>query len=159
MKGRKTIEVTPSRCLGCLNCELACASRDWGEYFPAPSRINLVFFRAGGQVPVNCFQCDAAPCLAVCRTGALRRDEAEGVVTAVPERCLGCRACVSACPFGNIDYAPAGRRAVKCDLCRGAPRCVAACPSRALEYVTEDEAVRGKRQAFAASLLTALKGL
>ena len=159
MKALKTLQVNPSRCLGCLNCELACASRDWGEYFPAPSRINLVFFRAGGQVPVSCFQCDAAPCLAVCRTGALRRDEAGRVVTTVPERCLGCRACVSACPFGNIDYAAAGRRAVKCDLCQGAPRCVASCPSRALEYVAEDETVRNKRQAFAAGLLTALKGL
>ena len=159
MKALKTLQVNPSRCLGCLNCELACASRDWGEYFPAPAKINLVFFRAGGQVPVSCFQCDAAPCLAVCRTGALRRDEADGVVTTVPERCLGCRACVAACPFGNIDYAVAGQRAVKCDLCQGAPRCVAACPSKALEYVAEDEAVRSKRQAFAASLLAALKGL
>ena len=156
---RKTLQITPSRCIGCLNCELACASRDWGEYFPAPARINLVFFRAGGQVPVNCFQCDSAPCLAVCRTRALSRDDATGVVNTAPERCIGCRACVSACPFGNIAYAPAGRRAVKCDLCQGAPRCAAACPSQALEYMAEDEPVRKKRQAFAASLLQALKGL
>jgi len=156
---RKTLQVNPSRCIGCLNCELACASRDWGEYFPAPARINLVFFRAGGQVPVSCFQCDSAPCLAVCRTGAIGRDEGTGVVTAAPERCIGCRACVSACPFGNMDYAPAGQRAVKCDLCRGEPRCVAACLPKALEYVNEDEMARNKRQAFAASLLTALKGL
>ena len=155
----KALHITPSRCIGCLNCELACASRDWGEYFPAPARINLVFFRAGGQVPVHCFQCDSAPCLAVCRTGALGRDEATGVVTTNHERCIGCRACVSACPFGNMDYAPAGRRAVKCDLCQGAPRCAAACPSRALEYGPLDEPIRNKRQAFAASFLSALKGL
>jgi len=159
MKGRKIIQVHPSRCMGCLNCELACASREWGEYFPAPAKINLVFFKDGGQVPVGCFQCEGAPCMAVCRTGALRREEAGGAVVTVPERCLGCRACVSACPFGSITYAPAGHRAVKCDLCQGEPRCVAACPARALEFAVEDETTRNKRQAFAASLLTALKEL
>jgi Fe-S-cluster-containing hydrogenase component 2 len=159
MKAQKTLQITPNRCIGCLNCELACASRDWGQFFPSPSRINLVFFQAGGQVPVSCFQCDAAPCLAVCRAKALSRDEAGGVVTTNPERCLGCRACVSACPFGNITYAPAGHRAVKCDLCQGSPRCASACPSRALEYVEEDAAVRNKRQVFAAGVLAASKGL
>lgn len=154
----KTLSISPSRCIGCLNCELACVSRSWSEFFPAPSKINLTFFKEGGQVPVACFQCDSAPCLAVCRTGALYRDQA-GVVDLKAERCIGCRMCVMACPFGNVVYSPAGRRAVKCDQCQGEPRCAAACPSRAIEYLPDEAAVKTRRQALAASLKEALKEL
>ncbi|MDR1298496.1 MAG: 4Fe-4S dicluster domain-containing protein [Deltaproteobacteria bacterium] len=153
---KKTIRVTPSKCVGCLNCELACASRDWGKYFPSGSKINLVFFKDGGQVPLTCFQCDDAPCLKVCRTGALARDEASGVVRSDPEKCIGCRTCVSVCPFGNIAYSRAGRRIEKCDLCQGSPRCAAVCPSGALAYVPDEENLAGKRRAFAESLRQAL---
>ncbi len=155
----KTLLITPSRCIGCLNCELACSSRFWGEYFPAPARINLTFFKDGGQVPITCFQCDSAPCASVCRTGALTRDEAGGVLEVNPDRCIGCRMCVMACPFGNVAYSPAGRRAVKCDQCQGQPRCAAACPSRAIEFVPDEAAAKDRRAAFAASLKEALKGL
>ncbi|MDR1112090.1 MAG: 4Fe-4S dicluster domain-containing protein [Deltaproteobacteria bacterium] len=153
---RKTIQVTPGRCIGCLNCELACASRDWGQYFPVGSKIGLVFFSEGGQVPVTCFQCDEAPCLKVCRTGALARNEATGVIAVEPERCVGCRTCVSVCPFGNIAYSRAGRRAEKCDQCQGAPRCAAACPSGALRYVEDEEEAKARRRAFAESLRQAV---
>ena len=152
----KTLLITPSRCIGCLNCELACSSREWSEYFPAPSKIKLIFFKDGGQVPVACFQCDAAPCLAVCRTGALKRNES-GVVDVDPDRCIGCRTCVMACPFGNVVYSQAGKRAVKCDQCDGSPRCAAACPSRAIEFVPDEDAARERRRSFAASLKAALK--
>jgi Fe-S-cluster-containing hydrogenase component 2 len=149
---QKTIQVTPSRCIGCLNCELACASRDWGQYYPAGSKINLVFFKDGGQVPVTCFQCDEAPCLKVCQTGALARDETTGVISSNPDRCVGCRTCVSVCPFGNINYSKIGRRVEKCDQCQGQPRCAAVCPSGALKYVDDVQAVRSRRRAFAESL-------
>jgi Fe-S-cluster-containing hydrogenase component 2 len=147
----KTIKVTPSKCIGCINCELACASRDWDKFFPAPTKINLVFFRDGGQVPVTCFQCDNAPCLGVCQTGALSRNEA-GVVISNPDRCVGCRACTAVCPFGNITYWQSGKRAVKCDQCDGAPRCAASCPSGALQYIEDETTVKERRSAFAKSL-------
>jgi Fe-S-cluster-containing hydrogenase component 2 len=154
----KTIAVSPSRCIGCLNCELACASRDWAGLYPAPSRISLVFFRDGAKVPVTCFQCDAAPCLAVCRTGALSRD-GQGVVASHPAKCIGCRACSAVCPFGNVIYSQAARAAVKCDRCGGAPRCALACPSGALRYVDDTSDVKAKREAFARSLKDAVEAL
>lgn len=153
----KTLLITPSRCIGCLNCELACASRDWAERFPAPSRLGVAFFREGGSVPVTCFQCDNAPCLAVCRTGALARDPETGVVAVKAENCIGCRLCVMACPFGNMAYSPELRRAVKCDQCGGHPRCAAACPSGAIEFVEGGAAALGRRQTFARGLKEALK--
>ena len=155
----KTLMITPSRCIGCLNCELACSSRSWTEYFPAPSKINLIFFRDGGQVPVACFQCHEAPCLAVCRTGALHRRPEDGVVDVKPARCIGCRMCVMACPFGNIVYSQAGLRAVKCDQCQGEPRCLAVCPSGAIEFVPDEGSARSRRQSLAAGLKAALKDL
>jgi Fe-S-cluster-containing hydrogenase component 2 len=154
----KAVTVRPSLCIGCLNCELACASRDWGSLWPAPSRISLVFFRDGSRVPLTCFQCDNAPCLSVCRTGALSRD-AQGVVAADPARCIGCRACSAVCPFGNVAYFPAARSAVKCDQCGGAPRCVAACPSGALRYEEDAASVKAKREAFARTLKAAAEAV
>lgn len=154
----KTLSVTPSRCIGCLNCELACSARDWAERFPAPAKISVAFFRDGGQVPITCFQCDSAPCLAVCKTGALRRNT-EGVIEVTGENCVGCRACVMACPFGNVVYSPVMKRAIKCDQCGGSPRCAAACPSRAIEFVADGEAVRQRRHNFARGLKEALKEL
>ena len=157
MAAKKTIQVTPSRCVGCLNCELACASRDWGKYFPCGSKINLVFLKAGWKVPVACFQCDQAPCLAVCRTGALARDEGTGVISSNSAKCVVCRACVSVCPFGNIAWSEAGGRVEKCDQCEGAPRCVSACPSGALAYAEDGGQAKTRRRLFAESLMEASK--
>lgn len=78
----------------------------------------------------------------------MRRNPETGVVTSDPEKCVGCRTCVSMCPFGAVRVEDvAGRMiAVKCDLCgeeigqAGEPRCVAACPNRALIYVESEEA-------------------
>ncbi|MDR1656387.1 MAG: 4Fe-4S dicluster domain-containing protein [Deltaproteobacteria bacterium] len=151
----KSINVVPGRCVGCLNCELACASRDWGQYFPAGSKINLVFFKSGGKVPVTCFQCNDAPCLKVCRTGALDRNEATGVISVNAQKCIGCRTCVSVCPFGNIAYRPSSSRVEKCDQCQGSPRCVAICPSGALTYTEDAGTSADRRRKFAQSLLEA----
>jgi Fe-S-cluster-containing hydrogenase component 2 len=156
---QKSISISPGKCIGCLNCELACASRDWGSYFPSGSKINIVFFKGGGQVPLACFQCEDAPCLKVCRTGALARDAASGVISADKEKCIGCRACAAVCPFGNISYSKAGRLPEKCDQCGGSPRCVAICPSGALSYAEDTETLRQRRRAFAESLKEAAKEL
>jgi Fe-S-cluster-containing hydrogenase component 2 len=147
-----TLSIDPSRCIGCLNCQLACASRDWDQYFPVGSKINLVFFKEGGQVPVTCFQCAEAPCRTVCLTGALQMDAQSGVIVSDPKKCVGCRACVAVCPFGNISYSEAGSRIEKCDRCQGSPRCAAACPSGAISYQPEARLPLAKREAFASSL-------
>jgi Fe-S-cluster-containing hydrogenase component 2 len=67
-------------------------------------------------------------------------------------KCIGCRMCTLACPFGAVVYETAKRRIVKCDLCGGNPECVAFCPTQALAYVDESEAVRMRRKAIAEEL-------
>ena len=132
--------VTIERCIACGKCELACAFAHGSEGKPSKTRINI--FRRGPELgtPVVCFQCDDAACAAICPTQALVRNEATGAIEMLRERCINCRLCVAACPFGNMLWDEAYHCVQKCDLCGGDPKCVPFCPTHALEYLPADEA-------------------
>lgn len=85
--------------------------------------------------PVVCLQCDTAACVEVCPTKALTRDEATGAVVVRDDRCVRCRTCVYACPFGNVAFDETSDKVIKCDLCRGEPRCAQFCPTQSLQYL------------------------
>jgi len=85
----------------------------------------------------------------VCPTGALYRDEATNGVLWSKEKCIGCKLCVSACPFGNINYDVASKRVLKCDLCEGDPACVTACPNGAIMYKEADSGVIARKALYA----------
>ncbi|MBI5499739.1 MAG: 4Fe-4S dicluster domain-containing protein [Deltaproteobacteria bacterium] len=138
----KRLQVTPARCIGCRTCEIACAfshpaaarpgSPQGGG--PGPTRIRAYPIKPPESgVPVVCLQCDSAACVRVCPTQALQRDDRTGAILVSEDRCILCRACVWACPWGNVGY-DEGRKVIhKCDLCAGDPQCARYCPSRALE--------------------------
>ena len=66
--------IHPDRCTGCRNCSLACSFRHEGQFRPAASRVHVYSWeREGFSVPTMCQQCDTAPCVNVCPTGALNR--------------------------------------------------------------------------------------
>jgi len=94
----------------------------------------------------------------VCPTSAIHRDSQEGPVLLDSERCIGCKACVMACPFGMIQIRHDAASALKCDLCsdraaRGLPpACVAACPTGALELKELDDVIAEARRRAAAAL-------
>ncbi len=110
-------------------------------------------------VPLVCNHCEEAPCMEVCPSGAIQRKGPEEPVLLDGELCIGCRACIMACPFGMIRLGPDERSALKCDLCveraeKGLlPACVAACPSGALELKEVDEVIAEARKRAAAALL------
>lgn len=132
---KKRLFVTPDRCIGCRTCELACAF----AHSPAPNRLALTRVRAYSMtadqhVPVLCLQCEEAACVKVCPTAALQRNAATGAIEVDHDRCIRCRMCTVACPFGNIHYDDGESCLAKCDLCGGDPACARFCPTAALEY-------------------------
>lgn len=146
----KLIRVHPPKCIGCKSCELACSFKHTGQFAPSRSRIiNEVFLDEAAFITVTCMQCDDAWCLKVCPRGAIVRDADTGVVHVAEEKCVGCRTCVSACPFGMIRYADWKGKADKCDLCgEDYPECVAFCPTGCLTFSEEDTALRAKVRSF-----------
>lgn len=132
------------KCIGCRTCEVACVVAHQDEQACASvsreaflPRIRVV---KGGtfSTAVACHQCEDAPCGNVCPTGAIHREN--GVVAVEQARCIGCKSCMLACPFGAMSVSVQARRpqAIKCDLCRhreDGPACVAACPTGALACV------------------------
>ena len=127
------------KCIGCHACTIACkaehdipigVNRCWVKTvekgaFPDSRRF---FF------PVLCNQCTDAPCVRICPTGALfkRRD---GIVDLLGDSCIGCRACMEACPYDQLFIDPNTHTAEKCNFCanrvenRLLPACVSVCPT------------------------------
>ncbi len=139
----------PRKCTGCRLCELACSFSKHGAFGAALSNIRVESLEeAAAHVPVKCLQCEGAPCLTACVTGALYKDAATGAVLLDRERCIGCRACLMACPFGCVSLAEGGDglEISICDLCAGDPECVKVCREGALSYVEEGDVNRKKRE-------------
>ena len=142
-------------CIDCKRCEVACKTfhsqskntvKAFLTEFPEPQ--NRVRVEGGKQlsVAVNCRHCANPKCVEGCISGAMTKNPVTGVVTSDPEKCVGCRTCVSMCPFGAVRIEDVLEKAVafKCDLCGdgkgepGEPSCVAACPNKALIYVESE---------------------
>ncbi|HEY3384357.1 MAG TPA: molybdopterin-dependent oxidoreductase [Vicinamibacterales bacterium] len=133
------------RCLGCGACVLACrlengwpSSAPWRRVLPLNLRR-----RPGGPTyffSVACHHCDRPACVTACPSGAYEK-RADGVVVHHDKKCLGCRYCEMACPFGAPRYDAERGVMAKCDLCHHRldagvkPACVVACPTEALRLV------------------------
>lgn len=167
MKNPKEIFVNIKRCTGCKTCEISCAvehSKDKNLYsaiseIPTPkARLNVEWHKSGHSIPVLCRQCEDAPCMHACITGAIRRDERYAVVTDT-DKCIGCWTCVMVCPYGVIGRHLQTHKAYRCDRCpdRDVPACVDSCPTKALVYKTSDEFSRDKRLSFVIEIAEALK--
>jgi anaerobic dimethyl sulfoxide reductase subunit B (iron-sulfur subunit) len=140
---RSTFVIDLARCTGCDACAIACKDRaglpddvDWlhvhskeGGAYP---HVRLTYR------PVHCFHCADPACAAACPVDAIARQD-DGHVIIDEATCIGCGACVDACPFGAITLT-SEQIATKCDGCaaetaRGErPVCVRACPLRALGW-------------------------
>ncbi|HVN53092.1 MAG TPA: 4Fe-4S dicluster domain-containing protein [Anaerolineaceae bacterium] len=146
----KILMIYPEKCTGCLNCSEACSYTKEGRFRSAASRVHVYTWeREGISVPMMCQQCNDAPCVSVCPTGAMHRNTGELIVQYDLSKCIRCRMCVQACPFGNAVYDSVTDAIIKCDHCQGKPACAAACPVKALEYVDESVSTRTRSKAFA----------
>jgi carbon-monoxide dehydrogenase iron sulfur subunit len=155
---QKVIAVDPNRCTGCRMCEMACSLHHEQACGRSSARVKVVKLELEGvDMPVLCEHCASAPCMAVCPTGALVRDECTGAVVLLEQLCIGCRMCALACPFGAIGVDPRGERVsiLKCDLCGGDPQCVRFCEPGALQFVRRDQLGADKRDAVVRMYMTA----
>jgi carbon-monoxide dehydrogenase iron sulfur subunit len=152
----KILVVDPEKCVGCRLCEIACSVVKTGRVNPSQARIGVTIFdEEGFYMPVVCYQCDEAWCKAACPAAAIDKDESLRRYTVNEDRCVGCRICNAACPFGTISFSQQTGKAFKCDLCDGAPTCVAYCPTGALRYEEQDTTLRSRRTATARKAMDA----
>lgn len=132
------------RCVGCGACVLACRLENgwppgtaWRRVLP----LNLQRRPNGPTyfLSVACHHCERPACLEACPSGAYEQ-RPDAIVVHHEDRCLGCRYCEMACPFGAPQYDAARGVVSKCHLCHHrldtgeVPACVAGCPTGALGY-------------------------
>jgi carbon-monoxide dehydrogenase iron sulfur subunit len=145
----KALYINYEKCTGCRLCELVCAVKHDGISNPARSRIKVMKWEMEGlYIPMSCQQCQDAPCVNACPVKALSRDEDLGRVVVDYDVCIGCRTCVSVCPFGAMSFNTIDRKVFKCDLCEGDPQCVRFCDRKAVDFVSPDDvSIEKKREA------------
>lgn len=148
------------KCTGCKLCVAACSLIKEKKYDLAKSRLWIV--RNEDEclgIPTVCEQCERPPCLVACPTKAISKDSTTGVVLVDPSKCIGCKECMQACPFGAIMVDPHKGIAYKCDLCNGDPECVKVCNPGALQYVRMDDSLVPKRVASVERRVKAITAL
>ncbi|MEX0950655.1 MAG: 4Fe-4S dicluster domain-containing protein [Gammaproteobacteria bacterium] len=147
----KALQIEPEKCTGCLQCEMACSYRAEGVFNPAKSRIKIFTFHEEGRfVPYTCTQCTEAWCMHACPVEAIVYNEATGSKDVLADKCVGCKVCTIACPFGTVNYDQDAGIVHKCDLCQGEPECAKACPTDAITYVDADQTGYERMRAHAA---------
>jgi len=133
----KKLKVNAERCTGCESCVLSCSFAHEDYFNLALSRILVDREAEHAQfTPRVCVQCAEHPCVEVCPVGALSVEPSTGAIQLAEERCVGCRRCVDACPYGGVRFHEERGLPLICDLCGGDPECVKACQMpKALEFV------------------------
>lgn len=149
-EGTDVLLIDEALCIGCDNCETACAETHEG--------ISRLDREAGPtyqtmHIPTSCRHCENPHCMTDCPPDAIKRSPSGEVF--IEDSCIGCGNCARSCPYGVIQLASpetkkagvlsrlfaksdtsekAPKKAVKCDMCRdieGGPSCVRACPTGA----------------------------
>lgn len=155
--GRR-LTIYPEKCTGCRLCELGCSFNKTGVFNAVYSRVRVsAFGMEAFYMPIVCSQCEDAWCLRACPSGSIFRDSKDKVVKIDAERCVGCRMCMMACPFGTVTFHPAEGKAIKCDECSGDPQCAKLCATGALVYEEESAAPQAKRTKTAKKILAGAK--
>ena len=149
-----------TRCTGCQRCVEACKEEnELGPDLPRPwkqriddlssTRYSTIVRRDGNHfVRRFCRHCVEPACVSACIVGALSKTT-EGPVIYDSERCIGCRYCMMACPYGipRYDWEEPTPYIRKCTMCYhrlkegGRPACVEACPEKATLYGPRDELI------------------
>lgn len=152
----KRLLIDLNKCDDCENCNVECTY----FYRPAAEDHGILKLREMATFLLVCRRCEDPSCVAACRFEALERQD-DGVLKRYNMRCVSCKCCAHACPFGTIYAEALPFFVTNCDYCMGAgrdePPCAATCERGAIEYreVEESEAedihIVGERLAVRAS--------
>jgi anaerobic dimethyl sulfoxide reductase subunit B (iron-sulfur subunit) len=141
--------VEPERCIKCWSCQVACKA--WKGTKPGTISNRKVLDIWNGTFPtvtrtfisLSCMHCEKPACMAVCAVSAISK-RADGIVVVDQAKCIGCKACSLACPYGVPQFVESGKME-KCDFCIDRveagkePACVANCPTQALHSGSLDD--------------------
>jgi Fe-S-cluster-containing dehydrogenase component/formate-dependent nitrite reductase membrane component NrfD len=134
--------VDHTRCIGCHACSTACKSEN---QVPLGVHRTYVKYVDVGRFPqarrafqvTRCNQCAEPPCVYACPTAAMYQ-RPDGIVDFDKNACIGCKACIAACPYDAIFINPDDHSAEKCNFCAQRldvglePACVVVCPTEAI---------------------------
>lgn len=138
------------KCVACGACAIACM--DQNDIAPEKGEVpyrwvgTLEPVLGGGKfsyLSVSCMHCEDAPCITACPVCCIKKDE-NGMTIYDNTKCIGCRSCAMACPYGAPNYGADGKM-TKCVGCAERikygyePACVRICPTKALLCVPEEE--------------------
>jgi len=127
----KHLFVERQNCTGCRGCEFACSLFHEGVVRPEAARVHVNKYKGIIDIPVICWHCEDAPCIAACpvEPTAIYKDEKTNGILLNKDTCLGakCSKCVEACPAQFLRLHPDTGHPLTCDLCGGDPECVKAC--------------------------------
>ena len=116
------------RCIGCHNCTIACKvenNLEVGSWIKVLTSSGTLVDMPTGKYPqlslywqpITCMHCQNPPCLEACPVEGTIYIRPDGIVLIEKEKCTGCELCISACPYGVIQFNPQANVAEKCSLC------------------------------------------
>jgi formate dehydrogenase iron-sulfur subunit len=148
-------------CIGCKACEQACAQQNKLPYTKAIAdeekqsdhKYTAVLTHGDHFMRRLCMNCIEPACASVCPVGALRKTAA-GPVIYDEGRCMGCRYCMAACPFGvpKYEWGKLLPRIRKCTMCPDRvaagkqTACAEVCPTGATKFGERDDLIAEARQ-------------
>ena len=133
----KYLVIDLQKCDQCESCSVVCAYHD----SPEAEVHGVSILRERATFALVCRRCTIASCINACVFDALERGPG-GVIQRHNLRCVSCKMCAHACPFGTIYTDMLSFYQVNCDLCLEQddkqPSCVTSCPQGALEFRVMD---------------------
>ncbi|QTA87464.1 4Fe-4S dicluster domain-containing protein [Desulfonema magnum] len=163
--GDYLIYTDAAKCIACHSCEVACKAKNNVPEGATLGKIVVLGPRLINGQPrmsslfVPCFHCEDAWCMNACPVDAIRKRNEDGLVYILQELCVGCKACILACPWHIPQWDADAGKAMKCDLCMDRidegqePACVAACPTNALQFGEPAQLSHKAREEYGLSLL------